>query len=48
MGSKGRKGPTLGVCLIEVSVKMGLTVLSILSNFLRLTPLVPVQVFFFE
>ena len=32
MGSKGRQEPTLGVCLIEVSVKIGSTVLSILTE----------------
>ena len=32
MGSKGRQGLTLGVCLIEVSVKIRLTVLSILTE----------------
>ena len=32
MGSEGRQGPTLGVCLIEVSVKIRSTVLSILTE----------------
>ena len=32
MGSKGRQGLTLGVCLIEVSVKIRLAVLSFLTE----------------
>ena len=33
MGSKERRGPTPGVCLIEVSFKIGSTVQSVLNHF---------------